>query len=928
MKKKLPIVVFFVFLQTCMNGQTNTYTGSNGNWNTASNWSLNLIPTVAHDVVIPLAKIVNISADSFAKTVNVSGTLTISDTKRLTVFDDFTVNIGGNFDMGSGSDLTTLVVYGDYVNNGTTDFWKSNVVIAGDLTSVLTSTLQKQGNVVVGGNITGLFDTAGGDGYQQIYAVNPHASVTIDPSLFVPNVIPGTQVISPTETTVLVALVNAIIYGGNCSFTVTDPSNVAACSGYNAVFTVGTSGASPGYQWQVNTNNGSGWYDLTNDVVYSGVTTATLTVSSISVAMDKYKYRAKITSASCTKNGNYGVLTVNTSPSAPSIGTITQPTCALATGSVVLNGLPASGTWTLNPGSITGTGTSTTISGLSAGTYNYTVSNGTCTSSASSDVVLISSTTTWNGTSWSNGSPTSAKNIVFNGGYTSSSDLAGCSCQVTSGAVVILNTLTITNGVNVTGGSLIFENNASLLQINNVANSGSITYKRKTTAILNSDYTYWSSPVASQQLSGVSPDTSSDKFYSFDGASDSWVGAASSATMILGKGYIIQGPENYSSSSRVVYEASFKGVPNNGNVSISVPTSSSVETSHLIGNPYPSAIDANLFLNANLGTLDGTVYFWTHNTAITNDAYTSDDYASYNLTGGTETAKAISSGINNSVPDGNIASGQAFFITGKISGVGSIIFNNSMRKAGQNSSFFKFSPAKKEKLSDDVGKHRVWLNLSNMQGAFKQTLVGYIADATNEYDNGYDGETFDGNEFLDFYSVNQDKNLVIQGRALPFDENDEVPLGYRSAVVGDFIIAVDQTDGLLAAQDIFIEDKLLNVVHDLKESSYTFTTDEGIYNDRFVLRYSHTDKTLAVEDVKKLDNTILVSNKNKQITVSSSVEAINKIQVYDLLGRKIYEKLNVDTNELGVSNLVMNHQVLLVKILLENGKTVTKKIIY
>ena len=124
MKKKLPIVVFFVFLQTCMNGQTNTYTGSNGNWNTASNWSLNLIPTVAHDVVIPLAKIVNISADSFAKTVNVSGTLTISDTKRLTVFDDFTVNIGGNFDMGSGSDLTTLVVYGDMLITGQLIFGK------------------------------------------------------------------------------------------------------------------------------------------------------------------------------------------------------------------------------------------------------------------------------------------------------------------------------------------------------------------------------------------------------------------------------------------------------------------------------------------------------------------------------------------------------------------------------------------------------------------------------------------------------------------------------------------------------------------------------------------------------------------------------------------------------------------------------------
>jgi propanediol dehydratase large subunit len=60
--------------------------------------------------------------------------------------------------------------------------------------------------------------------------------------------------------------------------------------------------------------------------------------------------------------------------------------------------------------------------------------------------------------------------------------------------------------------------------------------------------------------------------------------------------------------------------------------------------------------------------------------------------------------------------------------------------------------------------------------------VGYVTGATNNFDNGYDGETFDANEFVDFYSVNQEKNLVIQGRALPFDENDEVQLGFRSSV--------------------------------------------------------------------------------------------------------------------------------------------------
>ena len=80
-------------------------------------------------------------------------------------------------------------------------------------------------------------------------------------------------------------------------------------------------------------------------------------------------------------------------PNPPTIGATTHPTCAVPTGSVVLNGLPATGTWTLTrtPGAVaaTGTGTSSTISGLASGTYTFTVTNTTgCVSSATANVVI------------------------------------------------------------------------------------------------------------------------------------------------------------------------------------------------------------------------------------------------------------------------------------------------------------------------------------------------------------------------------------------------------------------------------------------------------------------------------------------------------------------------------------------------------------
>jgi len=72
---------------------------------------------------------------------------------------------------------------------------------------------------------------------------------------------------------------------------------------------------------------------------------------------------------------------------APTVGEITQADCFTATGSVVLSGLPA-GDWTINPGAIAGNTSTTTVSGLAAGTYNFTVTSGLCTSPPSADVVI------------------------------------------------------------------------------------------------------------------------------------------------------------------------------------------------------------------------------------------------------------------------------------------------------------------------------------------------------------------------------------------------------------------------------------------------------------------------------------------------------------------------------------------------------------
>jgi hypothetical protein len=50
--------------------------------------------------------------------------------------------------------------------------------------------------------------------------------------------------------------------------------------------------------------------------------------------------------------------------------------------------------------------------------------------------------------------------------------------------------------------------------------------------------------------------------------------------------------------------------------------------------------------------------------------------------------------------------------------------------------------------------------------------------------------------------------------------------------------------------------------------------------------------------------------------------------VYDLLGRKIYDKETVAKNEFLISNLALSNQVGVIKVTLDNGKIVTKKLLF
>nr|WP_314895938.1 T9SS sorting signal type C domain-containing protein [uncultured Flavobacterium sp.] len=640
-------------------------------------------------------------------------------------------------------------------------------------------------------------------------------------------------------------------------------------------------------------------------------------------------------------------VTVNALPATPTASATLQPTCSTSTGTITVTA-PSGAGMTYSIDGSTYTNTMGVFTSVPTGTYSVTAKNSSGCISPGTNVTIAQPSTIWNGVSWSNDVPTSSTVAILNGNYTTNAtngNITACSLTINSGTLTIgsQHFVTIQNNLTVNAGATLdVLHEGSLVMINDsgtVTNSGTINVHKTTTPFEPYDYTYWSTPIAgSTDIATTFPAWGTDYAFEFltanfidinnDGYDDNDDDWKSVTTMTPGKGYIIRGPTtgSFSRTESVV----FTGKVNNGVVTTDIilsPDATDPEDDfNLVGNPYPSAISANSFINTNFPNISGTLYFWTHKADISaSGVYSQGDYAMYNLTGGVATGSTTgtASDSGSATPLGYIASCQGFFVEADASGL--LIFNNAMRVSSPttaNTQFFKTaSNIEKTKNSD-----RVWLNLENADGMFSQQLVGYFDNTTLGYDKGHDGLVNDAGNYVSFYSFINEDTYRIQGRAA-FNENDQVRLGYFSAVAGTFNINIDSKEGVFNQSDtgIYLEDKLLNAIHDLKQGPYSFTTEKGTFNDRFVLRY--TNKAEIGKSFNIQENVVLVSNKNRQIEINSSVETINKVQMYDLSGRLIYQKRNVNTNELTISNLVENHQILLVKIVLQNGQTVTKKIV-
>lgn len=538
--------------------------------------------------------------------------------------------------------------------------------------------------------------------------------------------------------------------------------------------------------------------------------------------------------------------------------------------------------------------------------YFYVVrsTNGTVTSANSNVIALTTaSTTTWNGTTWSSGTPVSTVDAIFTGTYSTTSQPAFTAKNITikNGGVLEIASGNTISAVNVTvedGGNLIQKDGSTL--------SYSGTFKTLKNGTSEFDkYAFWSSPVVGQILANIYTGSTSTSITEYDTATDSYINASS--TSAFAKGYSFKTPV---ANAALVFE----GTPNSGTQTFTLVTSGN--GFNLIGNPYPSSLNLGTFYTANSARISSTFYFWDNkstNVTLQNGASTTNyGYATFNAANGANPTWVPAPNGNGGtavVPTGGVANiGQGFIVKTLNSSVDtSLTFNNEMRGATNGTFFNKNNPSTEGKF---------WLKLNSEYNTNNVFAVDYTTGASDSFDN-YDSKAIaigsDG-----FYTLADAQKLIIQGKA-SFDVDDVVPVGAKHFQNGNFTIALVQKEGLFNnGQAIYLHDKVTGTYTDLQNGAYTFTANAGESTSRFEIVYKLN--VLTTSEVQK--DSFEVYRDGQDFVVRNN-KNIEKVEIFDAAGRKI-QTINESSKLIRVQ--IASKGVYILKALSE-GKEHTKKLI-
>ncbi len=352
----------------------------------------------------------------------------------------------------------------------------------------------------------------------------------------------------------------------------------------------------------------------------------------------------------------------------------------------------------------------------------------------------------------------------------------------------------------------------------------------------------------------------------------SWQYVGPSGGLSPGLGYTMKGPGTGGVADPQNY--TFKGKPNNSTDTDEITFTIDAGNQYLIGNPFPSALDANDFIMDN-PHLDGTLQFWQHWGGGTHvlTGY-QGGYATYTLAGGVPAVSHPSvdqTGSGTITPGRYIPVGQGFF-TGAIS-TGTIVINNSQRnfvRETSGSSFFFFtgnqinhaassaanSDTENQVLDDSYydapdlrQKFRIGYDSPEL---FHRELLLTIDEATTMgYDRMYDGLNSGGPED-DMKWMIEDNQAVIQA-IKKIEDGLELPLLLTTSTAGLNSISLSHIENEDLEIEIYVRDIVQNSYTNLKEDVFSIDLEAGEHSDRFYIVFRAPEEDTSSSDTSDDD---------------------------------------------------------------------------
>ncbi len=521
---------------------------------------------------------------------------------------------------------------------------------------------------------------------------------------------------------------------------------------------------------------------------------------------------------------------------------------------------------------------------------------------------------------------------------------SGATLIIDDGVLLEVEDLVHTNGIiDLQGEAQLIQNHTGT-----TSNCGTgILIKRQQGTSNLYNYNYWSSPVNNggtwqigdiEDSNGVinfhssadadhttTPITLSSRWlYSYNGLSNTyaiWNILTPSSALTPGIGYTMKG-----SGVSGVQEYIFRGIPNDGDYSIPIAAGDDI----LIGNPYPSALDADQFINDNLSVIDGSLYFWEQFT--TNNSHNLQDYeGGYSIrnlmmgTAATADASGLTSGngtASKPAPEQYIPVGQGFFVRASASG-GNIQFNNAQRffaRESLNEAVFYKGKTKKSSAKKDE-RTKIWFSFTEPNIVTKQFGLGYDTNATKEYDKGYDA--------LANEDLKNDVNWFLNGeeltiQALPsLDINDELALKIKIADEGFYRFAIDKIENLPQGLGVFLKDKNSNTYYDLNADLVEIYLEAGDYDNQFFIVFKE-NQSLSAETIESEKLSVFYDKNSKDI-VFNNLDKFNNlkgIKLFNSIGQEVINLNSVVSNNINVSHL--SEGVYIINVDTDNGVKTAK----